>query len=103
MKKVISGILIVALVVGLGFVVAKDVIIKIVAETAVTMVTGFKTSIKSIHYDFPTTIQIQGLRIENPSEFNTRVFVDIPEIYSSLVLSELLKGKKVHLQMYFFL
>ncbi len=95
-KRIISFVL--ALVVGIPFLaVAKDVLLKLAAEQIVTRITGFKTTLSSLHYGIPSTIQIKGLKIENPSEFQERTFVNIPEIYGSLSLSELIQHKRIHL------
>lgn len=97
MKKLLISILIIVLVVFAVLLVAKDLILKTAVEQAVTVVTGFKTTLTSFSYQLPSTIQIKGLRIENPAEFEGRTFVEIPEIYASLSLSELLNQKRIHL------
>ena len=71
--------------------------LKKVTQMAVTRITGFKTRIKSFKIDFPGIVHIEGLEIRNPAGFNEKVFADIPEIYISVVLSELLKTKRIHL------
>jgi len=82
---------------GLVFLVlARDWILKTGMEQAVTRMTGFRTSIRSLHYTFPSTIRIQDLEIMNPRGFEEKVFAVIPEIYASFFLVEFLKGKGVH-------
>lgn len=76
--------------------VAQDWVIKIVAEYEVTRITGFKTKAHSLKYDFPSTILIKELEILNPSGFQEKVFVNIPEIYVSFDLFGFFKGKGIH-------
>lgn len=90
----ILGILIVLVVI---VVVAKDMILKAALEQSVTILTGFKTTVQSLQYSLPSTLQIKGLEIRNPSGFKEEVFVNMPEIYASLSLQELLQDKKIHL------
>jgi hypothetical protein len=76
---------------------ARNAILKAAIEQGVTVVTGFKTTVAGIKYDFPSRIHIQGLEIQNPAGFNEKVFTNIPEIYVDLILPELLQGKGLHL------
>ncbi len=97
MKKFLSSLFIFILAVLVFAVVAKDWIIKTAIEQGVTRATGFSTQVDSVKFDFPSTIHIQGLNIDNPSGFKEKIFVNIPEIYASLVLDEILQGKRIHL------
>lgn len=98
MKK-IFGILGLALVLFVVFVVvAHDWVIKVAAEQSVTRLTGFKTTIQNLKYDFPSTMHIQGLKIENPKGFEAPVFADLPEIFVDLNADALMKGEKIHLR-----
>jgi hypothetical protein len=97
MKKIIGaifGILIAVIVIA---VVARNFILKSTIQMAVTSVTGFKTTIEDLRYDLPSTILIKGLDIKNPKGFSNETFVNVPEIFATLELKELLKSKKVHL------
>ena len=98
MKKFFIFFFVALLAIAVTAVLARDVILKTTAEQAVTRVTGFNTTIQSLHYDFPSTLQIKGLEIRNPSGFNEKIFVSMPEIYASLILQDLLSGKAAHLQ-----
>ena len=98
MKKFFGGFLIIILAAFVFLIVAKDWVLKEGVEQAVTRLTGFKTKLEDLKYDFPATIQIKGLKINNPAGFNQKTFVDIPEIYASLALKELLKGKRIHIR-----
>ncbi len=97
MKKFFGGLLILILAAAVFLIVAKDWVLKAAVEISVSRLTGFETKLADLKYDFPSTIQIKGLEIRNPGGFNQKIFADIPEIYVSLVLPELLKGKSIHL------
>ena len=97
MKKFLGFLFIFAIAAVIFLIVAKDWVLKAAIEQGVTSITGFQTKVDDLKYDFPTTIQIKGFEIRNPAGFTEKVFVNIPEIYISLVLPELLKGKGLHL------
>ena len=97
MKKILLFFILLFLTVLVGIVLARDVILKAAVEQAVTGTTGFKTHVDSLHYELPSTLHIEGLGIDNPPGFTEKVFVRIPEIYASVILPELLQGKRVHL------
>ena len=98
MKKFFISLLGFVLVGSVGVVLAKDWILKVAVEQGVSALTGFPTKVDSLQYDFPSTLRIQGLEIQNPEGFNEKVFANLPEIYVSLVLPELLQGKRIHLR-----
>jgi hypothetical protein len=75
---------------------AKDQILKIGMEQAVTRLTGFKTHVRALKYDLPSTIRIQDLEILNPPGFEAKVFAKIPEVYISFLTGHYLLGKGVH-------
>ncbi len=97
MKKILSLLFFVVLALVVVLVLAKDLVIKTSIEQAVTRLTGFKTKVEGLKYDFPSTIHIKGLELKNPAGFEEKIFTSIPEIYISLVLPEILQGKKTHL------
>ena len=97
MKKILSFFVLLFFTALVGIIFAKDLILKVAVEQAVTGTTGFKTHVDALHYQFPSTIHMEGLAIDNPPGFTEKVFVRIPEIYASLVLPELLQNKGVHL------
>ncbi len=97
MKKFFGGLFIIILAAAVFLIVAKDWVLKAAVETFVSRITGFETKLDDLKYDFPSTIQIKGLEIRNPAGFNQKIFADIPEIYVSLQLKELLKAKRIHL------
>ncbi len=97
MKNFFTTVFLILVVGVAGIVLAKDVILKVVMEQAVSGLTGFPTKVGSIKYDLPSTILIKDLEIRNPAGFEEKVFASIPEIYVSLVLPEVLAGKRIHL------
>ena len=97
MKKFLNSLLVLVIVFAVIFVLAKDLILKTAIEQSITRLTGFNTTIASLHYSFPSTIHIKGLEVQNPPGFQDKTFVNIPEIYGALKLGELLQSKKIHL------
>lgn len=96
--KLIKNLIIFLVVAVAVLFVARNVVLKAAIEQGVSAVTGFKTTLEGIKYEFPSTIHIKGLEIQNPAGFNEKVFTNIPEIYVNLVFAELLQGKAVHLR-----
>lgn len=97
MKKIFFFLFVVILIGFIGAVFAKDLLLKVALEQAVSRLTGFDTHVGSLRYDFPSTLRVEGVEIRNPRGFESKVFTQIPEIYISLVLPELLQGKGTHL------
>lgn len=97
MKKFIVGFLVFAVAAVAVAVIARNIILKTAVEQIVTRVTGFKTQVKSITHEFPATIWVQNLKIENPAGFQERTFANIPEIYVNLDVNAFLKEKKIHI------
>ncbi|MFA6601097.1 MAG: hypothetical protein WCU74_08825, partial [Candidatus Omnitrophota bacterium] len=97
MKKFFSTLLLLIVILVAALFVAKDLVIKVAAETAVTAVTGFKTEIGYLKYQFPSTLEIRDLKILNPQGFEQPVFTQIPEIFVSVNLKQILKGQAIHL------
>lgn len=73
-------------------------ILKTAVETSVTGLTGFKTRIEVFRYNFPATLEIKGLTLQNPGGFKNKISASIPEIYIDLSLGELLRRERVHLR-----
>ncbi len=75
----------------------KDQIVKAGIEIAASKLTGFETKVGNLHFDIPQAIvHVEDLKIYNPSQFQQRIFADIPEIYISLNLQEILKKERIH-------
>ena len=88
-------VLIVALVV---LVLARNVVVKAVAESGVKAVTGMPLSIGKLDLNLVNTlVDIENLVVKNPSGFHDTSLVDIPKIFVDFKLSDMLKGK-VHLK-----
>lgn len=77
--------------------IAKDAILQAVLARGVTQITGFPTQVESVKYDLPSTILIQGLQIQNPDGFQSKTFVNIPEIFVIFDLKGFLKSQGIHL------
>ncbi len=97
MKKFLTSLLILFVALVIILVVAKNWIIEAAIEQGVSRVTGFKTTVESVKFDLPSTLEVKGLVIRNPEGFKDQVFANIPEIYASLVLGELIRGQRIHL------
>ena len=98
MKKILqctSGTLVILAVAVFLF---RNAVLKIILETAVTGLTGFKTKIEALRYDLPATLQINGLRVYNPQGFKNSIFANAPEVYIDWSLGELLREKKIHIR-----
>ncbi len=100
MKKVILGfflfLLIVLLIAGVSAVLAKDLILKAVLEYSVTRLTGFHTTVESLHFEFPLNVEVKNLEMKNPPGFREPVFARAPELYLSLDHQELFRKERVH-------
>jgi len=97
MKKIIVPVIIVLAVVFL-IVAAKDLIIKVAVEKGVELTTGLPLKIKSLKIGTVSTlVDINGLRLLNPSGFKDRVMLDMPEVYVDYDLPAIIKGT-IHLK-----
>jgi len=93
MKKLFT---VVMLIVAVLFVtmIAKNVIAKQAVSAGVRVMTGLKLDIKSMDVGIvKTLIDIRDLRLFNPSGFEDRLMVDMPEIYVDYDLAAFFKGK----------
>ena len=97
-KKIFTSLLIFLIALIALIIFGRNWILKTALETGVRTVTGFPTTVQEVQYDLPSTILIKGLQIKNPKGFREPVFTTIPEIYASLVLPELIQGKRIHLK-----
>lgn len=63
-------------------------------QTAVKQVTGFPLTIASVNLDlFRSHLDVRGVRLENPSDFPDRLFVEMPHLYVDYTLGSLLTGR----------
>jgi hypothetical protein len=97
MKKIVLvavGVLIGLLVLSA----AKDLVIKVSVENAVSIVTGLKLSIKGLNVGIiRPVVDVKGLRIYNPPSFQERIMLDMPQIYVDYDLPAILR-KDIHLR-----
>lgn len=97
MKKFLIILIIIAALV-ITFNAFKDQIIKAIVDAAATKALGTEVAIKSFSFKILNqTIDIKGITIENPEGFPKETFADIPRVYVSYDLGNLLQ-KKIHLK-----
>ena len=101
MKEILGFFIFLIVLILAGLVTAygyRDLLLKMGMEQAMTHLTGFKTKVEKLHFDFPAVLEVQGLEIHNPPGFHEEVFASIPEIYIALDLPPLLHGERIHLR-----
>ncbi|MBF0217537.1 MAG: hypothetical protein HQL30_11150 [Candidatus Omnitrophica bacterium] len=97
MMKKFFTIVFVLVVVTFALAFAKDFIIKSSVESAVRVVTGLSLEIQKMKVGIVNTlVSIEDLRLYNPSGYQDRVMLDMPEIYVDYDLGSILKGT-IHL------
>ncbi|OGX11070.1 MAG: hypothetical protein A2351_08375 [Omnitrophica bacterium RIFOXYB12_FULL_50_7] len=91
--------LVVLLIVGLVVLgLARNVVVKAMAENGVRAVTGMPLSIGQLDLNLSKTlVDIEALVVKNPSGFHDTVLVDIPKILVDYNFADILKGN-VHLE-----
>ena len=93
-KKVL-GLLIILLIIA---VFARNFIVKIGAEQAVTRLTGLPLKIEGLDIGLKSTnVDIDDMKIYNPSNFPEKTMANVPDIYIDYNLTDILKGK-LHLE-----
>jgi len=93
MKKLVY-VLVVVMVLFVVFVMAKNIIAKTAVSAAVKTMTGLKLDIKKMDIGLMGTyINIEGLTLFNPSGYQDKVMLDIPEVYVNYDLGSLFGGK----------
>lgn len=98
MKKVLSTILIVVLVVGIVLAAGKNTIARVSVEKGVEIVTGLPLKMKSLNIGIINTlVGIKDLRLFNPPGYEDKVMLDMPEVYVDYDLPAIIKGK-IHLE-----
>ena len=97
-KKIGIGIIVFLLVLVLIIAVGKNMIAKTAVTTGVKVATGLKMNMDKLDIGIiKTLLSIEGLVLYNPSDFEEKVMVDLPEIYVDYDLGAFFK-KKVHLR-----
>lgn len=96
MKKIFNILVILAILLGALYV-TKNAIAKVLIEMGVEKVTGLPLKMKGIDVNLAGQfVQIDDMKIYNPSGFPNEQMVHIPEIYVAYNLGALIKGK-IHL------
>ncbi len=96
-KRLIAFLIVVAVVIG-AMILAKDVIAQAAVTGGVKAMTGLNLHIQSMDVGLMRNVLgIRGLKLENPSGFQDRIMVDLPEIYVNYDLNALLQ-QKIHLK-----
>ena len=72
----------------------RDAVLKYGLETWVMSLTGFKTTVERLHYEYPNTIDMRGVRMLNPPGFAAEVFGDATYFDVQLNIPALIKGEK---------
>ncbi len=92
--KLIMKLLTLLIVVLVVLVLARNVVVKAVAENGVKAVTGMPLSIGKLDISFAKTLlDIENLVVKNPAGFHDTSLVDIPKILVDFELGSFLKGK----------
>ncbi len=98
MKKFLLIVIVMILVIAAGLIVFKDTIIKGAIEKAVKDMTGLQLTMESLAIGLQSqTVDIKGLKLRNPSEFEDKIMFDFPSIYIDCDIKAILK-KHVHLE-----
>jgi len=93
MKKSFK-LIIIFIVLILLVVFSRNLIAKTLIKSLVESITGLHLSIESVDLGISnTTIDTQGLKLYNPSNFPDKIMADIPQIYIDFSLGALLKRK----------
>ncbi len=97
LKKIGIGIIAFLLVLVIVIAVGKNIIAKTAVTTGVKVVTGLNMKMDSMNIGIvKTLLSIKGLVLYNPTDFEDKIMMDLPEIYVDYDLGAFLK-KKVHL------
>lgn len=98
MKKKIIIIPAIVFAIIIALFVSKNMIIKTSVTTGVKAMTGLKLSIRSMNVGvFKSLIGINELQLYNPSGFEDKLMMDLPEIYVDYNLGAIMGGK-AHLE-----
>jgi uncharacterized protein involved in outer membrane biogenesis len=96
--KLLGKLVLLVVVALVVLVLARNVVVKAVAENGVKAVTGMPLNMGKLDLGLSNTlVDIENLVVKNPSGFHDTSLVDIPKILVDYNLSSILKGK-VHLE-----
>jgi hypothetical protein len=92
-------LLLLALVLGIGFLLLKDNIARSLMEERVRRDTGFETKIGRLEFSlFAPRVRAENVMLYNPAEYGGSVFLDIPDLHIEYDRSRLALGK-LHLNL----
>jgi len=95
--KALKILLTVVLVVLLVFILGRNIIVPAVARPVLKAMTGLTLEMEKFELGLLSTrLDIQGLKILNPKEYEDRVMVDLPRLYVDYDLSDIIGGT-IHL------
>ncbi|MDD5120887.1 MAG: hypothetical protein PHR84_06225 [Candidatus Omnitrophica bacterium] len=93
MKKIFIGVVILFLSVAV-LLFAKNIVVKIVIEKGVELATGLQLRMDRFEAGiFRSRINIDGLKLYNPKDFEDKVMVSMPNVYIDYNLPSIIKGK----------
>jgi len=92
--KILLGVVVVLVLV---LVLGRNVIVPIIADPVLKAMTGLTLEMEKFEIGiFSTRLDIQGLKIYNPNDYEDRVMVDLPRLYVDYDLSDIIGGT-IHL------
>ena len=98
MKKTITALVGILMLVFVGLVLGRNLVAKVVVERGVKLVSGLPLEVQSIDVGLPKTcVAINGLKILNPQGYSEKVMADISQFYADCDVPTFLK-KKIHLR-----
>jgi hypothetical protein len=97
MKKILRwsiGVVIVLIALLLALVLARDVLLKAVAERSIEEETGLRAVIGELHTSLGSgALHIRNLKLYNPAEFGGGLMADAPEVFVDLDAAQAAEGK----------
>jgi len=98
MKKIGTAILVVLVILVAVFFITKNTIAKVAISGGVNAMTGLRLDIQKMNVGIvKTLVGIESLKLFNPSGYEDKVMIDLPEIYVDYDLGAFL-NRKVHLE-----
>jgi uncharacterized protein involved in outer membrane biogenesis len=93
MLKWLSRLAIVAVVIGTGLYLVRNVIARRAVELGVKAATGFPLEIQAVELSpFTSRLDVRGIQLRNPAGFEAPLFADVSQLYLDYRLPSLLTG-----------
>lgn len=93
MKKLLWKILAVLVILVVILFLARNVIARMSVEIGAKRITGFPLEIGSVNLGlFSGKVDVRDVKLMNPSEFQDRLFVDMPQLYVDYQFGSMLSG-----------